>query len=40
MRRELGMGVALLLMCLGLFISNPDFLGQSNFINAVSNAKA
>ena len=35
MRRELGMSVALLLMCLGLFISNPDFLGQSNFINTV-----
>jgi len=34
-RRELGMSVALLLMCLGLFISNPDFLGQSNFINTV-----
>src|SRR6187200_2165896 len=29
------MSVALLLMCLGLFISNPDFLGQSNFINTV-----
>ena len=35
MRRELGMSVALLLMCLGLFVSNPDFLGQSNFINTV-----
>ncbi|MFZ5897241.1 MAG: ABC transporter permease [Myxococcota bacterium] len=35
MRRELGMSVALLLMCLGLFISNPDFLGQSNFINTI-----
>ena len=30
MRRELGMSVALVVMCLGLFISNPDFLGQSN----------
>ncbi|MGC4094410.1 MAG: ABC transporter permease [Polyangiaceae bacterium] len=35
MRREFGMGVALLAMCLGLFISNPDFLGQSNFINLI-----
>lgn len=35
MRRELGMSVALLLMCLGLFVSNPDFLGQSNFINTI-----
>ena len=30
MRRELGMFVALVLMCLGLWVSNPDFLGQSN----------
>jgi ribose transport system permease protein len=35
MRRELGMGVALILMCIGLFISNPDFLGYSNTINTV-----
>jgi len=33
MRREVGMAAALLLMCLGLWISNPDFLGQSNVIN-------
>jgi ribose transport system permease protein len=33
MRRELGMFVALVLMCLGLWWSNPDFLGQSNVIN-------
>lgn len=33
MRRELGMSVALVLMCVGLWISNPDFLGQSNAIN-------
>ena len=33
MRRELGMFVALVVMCLGLFISNPDFLGQSNAVN-------
>jgi ribose transport system permease protein len=33
MRRELGIGVALLVLCLGLWISNPDFLGQSNAIN-------
>ena len=35
MRREFGMGVALVLMCLGLFISNPDFLGYSNSINTL-----
>ncbi len=35
MRRELGMFVALVLMCLMLFISNPDFLGQSNAINTM-----
>jgi ribose transport system permease protein len=29
------MGVALVLMCLGLFISNPDFLGYSNTINTL-----
>jgi ribose transport system permease protein len=33
MRRELGMSVALVMMCLALWISNPDFLGQSNAIN-------
>jgi ribose transport system permease protein len=33
MRRELGMSVALFVMCLALWISNPDFLGQSNVIN-------
>jgi len=27
------MFVALVVMCLGLFISNPDFLGQSNAVN-------
>src|SRR5690242_570024 len=35
MRRELGMSVALLSMCLVLFISNHDFLGQSNLINTI-----
>ncbi len=35
MRRELGMSVALLCLCLGLWISNPDFLGQSNLVNTV-----
>ena len=35
MRRELGMGIALFLMCLGLWLSNPDFLGPSNAINTV-----
>jgi ribose transport system permease protein len=34
-RRELGMFVALVVMCLALFISNPDFLGQSNSINTL-----
>jgi ribose transport system permease protein len=33
MRRELGMLVALILMCAGLWWSNPDFLGHSNAIN-------
>ncbi|WP_437707240.1 ABC transporter permease [Sorangium sp. So ce448] len=33
MRRELGMSVVLVLMCAGLWISNPDFLGQSNVVN-------
>jgi ribose transport system permease protein len=35
MRRELGMFVALVVMCVGLFISNSDFLGQSNAINTM-----
>ncbi len=35
MRRELGMSIALVLMCLGLWLSNPDFLGQSNAINTL-----
>ena len=33
MRRELGMFVAFLCMCAGLWFSNPDFLGSSNAIN-------
>jgi ribose transport system permease protein len=33
MRREFGMSVALAVMCVALWISNPDFLGQSNAIN-------
>lgn len=33
LRRELGMLVALILMCGGLYLSNPDFLGQSNVVN-------
>jgi ribose transport system permease protein len=33
MRRELGMLVALVLMCVGLWASNHDFLGPSNVIN-------
>ena len=33
MRRELGMFVALVLLCLGLWATNPDFLGPSNVIN-------
>jgi ribose transport system permease protein len=33
MRRELGMFVALVLIGLGLFVSNPDFLGASNVVN-------
>jgi ribose transport system permease protein len=32
-RRELGMFVALVFICLGLWLSNPDFLGVSNVIN-------
>ncbi|HYO95720.1 MAG TPA: ABC transporter permease [Polyangiaceae bacterium] len=35
MRRELGMSVALVLMCLGLWLSNSDFLGASNAINTL-----
>jgi ribose transport system permease protein len=35
MRREFGMAVALFVLCLGLWISNPDFLGQSNAINTL-----
>lgn len=35
MRRELGMAIALLAMCLGLWVSNPDFLGQSNTLNTL-----
>lgn len=35
MRRELGMGIALLVMCLGLYLSNNDFLGQSNALNTI-----
>ena len=35
MRREFGMSMALLMMCLGLFWSNPDFLGHSNAINTL-----
>ncbi|WP_437274377.1 ABC transporter permease [Sorangium sp. So ce375] len=33
MRRELGMSLVLALMCAGLWLSNPDFLGQSNVVN-------
>jgi ribose transport system permease protein len=32
-RREIGMFVALLLICLGLWASNADFLGMSNVVN-------
>jgi ribose transport system permease protein len=35
MRRERGMGVAFFLMCFALWLSNPDFLGQSNAINTI-----
>ncbi len=35
MKRELGMGAALTVMCLALFISNGDFLGQSNAVNTL-----
>ena len=33
MRREFGMFVALVLLCLGLWATNHDFLGSSNVIN-------
>ena len=33
MRRELGMLVALLLLCGGLWFSNPNFLGEANVFN-------
>lgn len=33
MRRELGMFVAFVCMCAGLWFSNPDFLGSSNLVN-------
>ena len=33
MRRELGMFVALVLLCLGLWATNHDFLGASNVLN-------
>src|SRR5438067_4228488 len=33
LRRELGMLVALVLMCVGLWVSNRDFLGPSNTVN-------
>ena len=35
MRRELGIGVALVAVCLALWVSNPDFLGHSNVINTL-----
>ena len=35
MRRELGIGVALLLLCFGLWLSNPEFLGHSNLVNTL-----
>ena len=35
MRRELSMFVALVLMCIALATSNPDFAGHSNAINTV-----
>jgi ribose transport system permease protein len=35
MRRELSMFGALVLMCIALTISNPDFAGQSNAINTI-----
>lgn len=33
LRREGGMFAALLVLCVGLWWSNPDFLGQSNVVN-------
>lgn len=35
MRRELGMLAAFVAMCVGLWISNPDFLGASNTVNTL-----
>jgi ribose transport system permease protein len=35
MRREAGMSVALFAMCFALWLSNPDFLGQSNAVNTI-----
>jgi ribose transport system permease protein len=34
-RRELGIGLALLALAVGLRLSNPDFLGHSNVINTL-----
>jgi ribose transport system permease protein len=34
-RRELGIGAALLVLSAGLWLSNPDFLGHSNVINTL-----
>ena len=33
LRREIGMFIALVAMCVGLYLSNPDFLNQSNVVN-------
>ena len=33
MRREAGMSIALVVTCVALFVSNPDFAGQSNAVN-------
>jgi len=33
MRRETGMSIALVVTCAALFVSNPDFAGQSNAVN-------
>ena len=35
MRREQGMLAALVVMCIALAVSNPDFLGQPNIINTL-----
>ena len=35
MKRELGMASALVVICLALFISNGDVLGQSNAVNTL-----